>query len=146
MECHQIQPLSDFPVPYVYSAMLNHLDSWVRKGTAPPRADRIKLENPGNPTAKVVTDMYGNGLGGIRNPWVDVPSSTFVSQMTGTSGPCDQVGYNPPLSMSKMEKLYGNSRNYQTRFLAGIDKMVREKWLLAPDAEKLKAQFRAANE
>jgi hypothetical protein len=146
MECQQIQPLSDFPVPYVYSAMLNHLDNWVRKGTAPPRADRIKLENPGSPMAKVVTDMYGNGQGGIRNPWVDVPSSTFVSQMTGTSGPCDQVGYNLPLSMSKMEKLYGNSRNFQTRYFAGIDKMVREKWLLAPDAEKLKAQFRSANE
>jgi len=80
---------------------LNHLDLWVRKGISPPHADRIKVENPGTPQAKIMTDAMGNGLGGIRSPWVDIPSSTFVPQMTGSSGPCDQTGYNLPLNMQK---------------------------------------------
>lgn len=100
------------------------------------------LKNAGTSQASFVRDVQGNAMGGIRSPWVDVPSGTFVPQMTG-AGACNQIGYWIPFSMGKMDALYGNYQNYENKMLAGIDKLVQERWLLKADAEDLKAEIRS---
>jgi hypothetical protein len=122
--------------------MLFNLDQWVRNGVAPPRGDRMTIKNPGTPDAVVATDANGNAIGGIRNPYVDVPAASFVEQMKG-AGACNQIGYWVPFSYRKMQELYGNPRKYEDKVLAGVDKLVKERWLLKDDAEKLKAELRA---
>ena len=52
---------------------LQNLDLWVRDGLAPPHADPILVEN-GAP----VLDEFGNVQGGLRSPYVDVPTSTLA--------------------------------------------------------------------
>ena len=99
------------------------------------------ITNAGAPNAAVATDAHGNGLGGIRNPWVDTPAATFVEQMTG-EGACNQIGYWLPFSYRKMGTLYGGAAKYEARVIAGIDTLVQQRWLLKDDAEKVKAQLR----
>ena len=90
----------------------------------------------------VATDVHGNAIGGIRNPYVDTPEATFVEQKTGP-GACNQIGYWVPFSYRKMNALYGTTAKYESRVLAGIDKLVQQRWLLKDDAEKLKTELRA---
>jgi len=130
-----------FPYEYFIHAMLFNLDEWVRNGVAPPRGDRMMIKNAGTPMAAVATDVHGNAIGGIRNPYVDVPEATFVEQMTGP-GACNQIGYWLPFSYKKMETLYGGAAKYETKVLAGIDKLVQQRWLLKSDADKLKTELR----
>jgi len=140
--CERLEPLNDFPANFFVHAMLSNLDRWIRTGVSPPRAERIALVNAGTSRVAVVNDMFGNPIGGIRSPFVDVPAATYAPGMSGR-GACDQIGYKIPFSMGKMEVLYGNYQNYEAKVLAGIDQLVQQSWLLKPDAEELKAEVRS---
>jgi hypothetical protein len=141
--CEPQEPLPDyFPENYFFHAMLYNLDQWVRNGAAPPHGDRIAVKNAGTPNVSVATDAHGNAIGGIRNPYVDTPAARFVEKMKG-EGACNQIGYWIPFSFRKMEALYGNHQKYEEKVLAGVDKLVQERWLLKDDAEKLKTELRA---
>jgi hypothetical protein len=74
-----VEPLSTFPVQAYMSVALDHLFEWVDKGTVPPRADRILLDrNQFNDGSMMALDEHGNPRGGIRNPYVDVPTAKYV--------------------------------------------------------------------
>jgi len=45
-----------------------------------------------------------------------------------------------PFAPDKLKSLYGRREAYLARFDSGIDQMVQGRWLLAQDAEKLKAE------
>src|SRR6266850_6292058 len=61
--------LLELPVfQYTLNAAFANLDQWVRKGTAPPRAERMTVKDGGTPQATITTDQYGNGMGGVRSP------------------------------------------------------------------------------
>jgi hypothetical protein len=73
------QPLSTFPVQAYMSVALDHLFAWVDKGTVPPRADRIWLDrNQFNDGSMMALDENGNPRGGVRSPYVDVPTVKYV--------------------------------------------------------------------
>jgi len=143
-ECDQHEPMSDFPEIYLVNAMFYNLDEWIRKGTPPPRASRIELINSGTPRASFVDDANGNSTGGLRTPFVDVAAAKYVPSMTGANRQCGDIGYKVPFSMGKMEALYGNYQNYESKVLEGIDRLVADRWMLQPDADKLKAEVRSA--
>src|SRR3546814_9293284 len=56
---------------YVMQAALRALDRWVRTGEAPPIAERLQVSDSG----ALVLDAHGNARGGVRSPWVDVPTA-----------------------------------------------------------------------
>src|SRR5262245_27219208 len=69
-------PVSQFPLQAYFSVALNYLFEWVDKGTVPPHADRIWIDrNSANDGSLMALDEYGNARGGIRNPYVDVPTA-----------------------------------------------------------------------
>jgi hypothetical protein len=49
------------------------------------RASLIEVANGGTPQVTFVTDQFGNAKGGVRTPYVDVPSATY--SVTGTLKP-----------------------------------------------------------
>src|SRR5262245_58910086 len=122
------------------NAAFAHLDRWVRKGTVPPRAERMVVKDSGTPQASIATDEYGNGLGGVRSPYVDVPTATYV---THTPGPaiCRNLGYKIPFDWSRLEKLYGSSKNYASKVNEAVDRLVRQGWVLDSDAKRVKADL-----
>ena len=69
-------PVSRFPLQAYMSVALHHLFEWVDKGKVPPRAERILLDrNVSNDGSLMALDDHGNSRGGIRNPYVDLPTT-----------------------------------------------------------------------
>jgi len=85
-------------------------------------------------------DQLGNGLNGIRTPYVDVPSETFATNSNGP-GPCREMGHSVPFDWAKLETLYGNFKNYSTKVNAAVDKAVKERWFTEADGKKVKAEL-----
>jgi hypothetical protein len=133
--------ITDLPVFQVaVNAAFYNLDQWSRKGVAPPRAERMTLNGPGTPQAAVAVDSYGNGLGGIRSPEVDVPAATYYTHAPGQAT-CRNIGYKVPFDWSRLETLYGSSKGYAAKVNQKIDELVKGKWLLESDAKRLRNEL-----
>jgi hypothetical protein len=137
--------LLEIPIQtYAGDAAFANLDRWVRDGVAPPRAARISVENGGTPQARVVTDQFGNAVGGVRSPYLDVPVATYhVSRPGGQLAPgvrCEEIGYKVPFDWARLEKLYGTSQKYAAKVAESVDRLVRERWLTESDGRKIKAE------
>jgi hypothetical protein len=128
--------LSQFPSAPIYKAAMTHLVDWVMKGVVPPRAARIEMIN-----GEFGRDEFGNAKGGIRSPYVDVPTARYIASAPDPDGKNRvrrMLGLQEPFPEQKLKSLYKTRENYLQLFDAGIDKMVSGGWLLAEDAPKLK--------
>jgi hypothetical protein len=136
--------LIQYPLmPYIYHAVLNHLDNWARKGTTPPHGDRIQIKDADTPKPSVAMDQFGHALGGIRTFWVDYPTVTFTQNSAGP-GFCPELGHSVPLEWSRLEALHGDYKSYTSKVLPSLEKSVREGWITQADANKIKADMTAA--
>jgi hypothetical protein len=143
-------PISQFPLQAYFSVALNYLLEWVDKGKVPPRAERILLDrNTANDGSLMALDEYGNARGGIRNPYVDVPTAKIGVRNEGAVPPianpgawiaargaaaatqmCGLAGYQVALSQEQLKKLYGNKKNYQDRVKRRLDELEKAGWSL----------------
>lgn len=123
---------TDFPVHYLFNAAQAQLDRWAWYGTAPPRADRIQVDA----TGRTVTDRFGNALGGVRTPWLDVPVATYYP----TSSPattCGLQGHRLPFDPTRLKLVYPDHGAYVRPFLAETERLVGQGWLTRPDADAI---------
>jgi hypothetical protein len=145
-----VKPLSTFPNQAYFSVGLYHLFRWVDQGIAPPRALRILLDrDTSNDGSMMALDANGNPLGGIRNPYVDVPTAKYTPINTaaepliknpsayvatnGTQGAeimCRLSAYQEPFSKEKLKQLYGSKRDYVRKVEARLDELERQGWSL----------------
>jgi hypothetical protein len=143
-------PISLFPLQAYFSVALNHLFDWVDKGKAPPRADRILIDrNNANDGSIMAMDELGNAKGGIRNPYVDVPTSRFGVRNEGAVPPianpgawiaergpaaanqmCGLAGYQIAFSKDQLKKLYNNKNTYMDRVKRRVDELEKAGWSL----------------
>ncbi|WP_363508956.1 alpha/beta hydrolase domain-containing protein [Burkholderia sp. LMU1-1-1.1] len=123
--------LYDEPVQMVVSALLDGMDRWVREGTAMPRAPRVERKG-----RSVVRDpATGNMLGGVRPPWISVPSSRYMTDQETNCGLVYDTKI--PYSRAQLRKLYGTSGNYAEQFEQAKARSVKEGYLLPADAATL---------
>ena len=87
----------------VYDAALRHMHAWLKDGTPPPIAARIKVTQ--DKQAKIETDKYGNALGGIRLPDLAVPTAEHRGR--GISKP----------GGNRFAFLYGYARDFTSKEL-----------------------------
>jgi hypothetical protein len=99
MNCNE-GPRSRFPSRIFFDAMLRNLDLWVRYGIRPPHADPIEVLNNAG-----VLDQFGNVVGGLRSPYLDVPTSTWFGNSTGASF-CVIAGHEVPFDAARLQQLY----------------------------------------
>jgi hypothetical protein len=79
-------PLSRYPEQAYMSVALDHLLKWVDQGKVPPRADRILLDrNEYNDGSMMALDEHGNARGGVRNTYVDVPTTRYTIRPAATT-------------------------------------------------------------
>jgi hypothetical protein len=133
-----------YPFGYIADAAFADLTKWLDRGARPPHAPPLETTASG----EVARDRYGNALGGVRTPFVDVPRATYspsdtVSHYTELSGLCILTGYGTPLSDATLRSLYSSHADYVARVKRESDQLVRSGFWLAPDAAKVVAQ--AAN-
>lgn len=144
-QCEPEIALMKLPVmQHVVNASFANLDTWVRDGTPAPRGARVTVENAGTPQARIALDQFGNALGGVRSPYLDVPTATYFAS-TGGGGLCGNLGHKTAFSWSRLESLYGTSRNYAAKVAASVDRLMRERWLTEGDARRVKAEFLVPN-
>ena len=139
-QCEPEMLLMKTPInAYVLDAAFANLTRWVRDGVAPPRAARLVVENGGTPQARVVRDQFGNAMGGVRTPYVDVPIATYHTTSKGETF-CPELGRTEPFDWARLTSLYRNPQNYAAKVAESVDRLVRERWLTEPDGRKIKAE------
>lgn len=129
---------TEYPLELYFSVALHHLFEWVDNGTEPPRGDRIMLDrNIDNDGSLMVLDEHGNPVGGIRNPYVDVPFATYIAGNTLAAGQDQSLGavcflsvYEEPFSKAKLRELYGNKANFLSQFEANLNAHEAAGWSL----------------
>ena len=128
------------PHHYVLEAALSGLNSWVRTGKAPARTAPMQLATGGKPGVmpSLALDPSGIVRGGVRTPWVDVPTirlsgkgdpSSFIGLLAGGGEPFDQA---------TLARLYpGGRADYLDKFTRSLDKAISAGHLLSDDRQEI---------
>jgi alpha/beta hydrolase family protein len=141
-QCTPEIPLMEFPVMrYVVDAAFSNLDRWVRDGVPAPKAERITVQTGGTAKPALALDEFGNAIGGVRSPYLDVPIATYFASTPGP-GTCGNLGRKDAFGWDRLEKVYGSHAKYAATFNQAVDKLVQERWLTESDAKKMKAELR----
>src|SRR6185503_20456755 len=111
---------------------------WVRKGTAPPRAEPIAVEN-----GKPVLDEYGNVKGGVRSPFVDAPTSTWTGSSTGASF-CFIAGHEIRFDRERLRHLYPDHAAYVRAVRQSVTDLVSRRFIVREDGAELIKQAETA--
>lgn len=120
--------LDEFPQWYTLDAAIHALHRWVTTARAPGRAPRIRVTRAG----AIVRDHFGNAVGGVRDPVVDVPVATYH----GDDG-CPLSGVTRPLPAATLAALYPTHRRYVDAVRRDVVRCERAGWLLPYDAADL---------
>lgn len=157
-------PINASSHTYELRAAVAALDNWVRTGTAPPQSPRLEVNST---KTGFVADANGNALGGIRTPQVvaavsklsglgqpgatPAPSqpvgqkTTSSSTAVGAGVLCAIFGTTVPFSASQLATLYPTHQDFVKKWDAATAALVREGYLLAPDARTLDKVAAASN-
>jgi hypothetical protein len=136
-------PLSTLPLlKDAFDAALANLEAWARKGTSPPKAERIALKDEGTAQVSLATDETGTVVGGVRSPWVDAPTWTMFTVSPGP-GTCRELGHTVAFEADRLKTLYPDQKTYAAKVNRSIDRAVKEHLFTAYDAKKMKAELLA---
>jgi hypothetical protein len=152
---HPPNTLADGPVfgAYLYNAMWSNLERQVRHGTAPPHGELIATRN-----GEIERDAFGNALGGVRMPELDVPVATYLPNnevvdelpgiLEGSRGLlnlfCVLTGSVFPFDSATLDTLYPSRGHYLGPYQRRLSQLVRQRFLLTPDARTLRRAAVAA--
>lgn len=121
---------------YVLQAGLAALTTWVRTGAKPPTAPPLAVRE--TPAPQPVPDDLGIARGGIRTPWVDVPTAR-TSGLGGHESPMSLIfGSGEPFDAATLRRLYpGGIAEYLDRFTAALDASIRDGFILAAERAEI---------
>ena len=124
---------STFPVSSFFEASAAHLARWAEKGTAPASVPRMELATL-DKASVAKNDQYGNALGGIRSPFLDVPLAKYEAHSTGAPT-CWQFGNVTPLPAATLKQSYGDAQGYMTKFTKALDAAIKKGYILPLDRQ-----------
>jgi len=138
MNCKE-GPRSRFPSAIAFNAAWRALDNWVRKGIPAPHAEPIRIAN-----GKPILDEFGNLTGGVRSPFVDVPTSTWSGSSTGESF-CFIAGHEDPLDPARLKKIYRDHNTYERKVADDVARLVKLRWITRADGHELIEEAKQAH-
>ncbi len=118
------------PMNYVLSALYDHFTAWIQKGTLPPAAPKMEIENN-----QVKRDANGNGLGGIRLAEFDPPTAIQTGVNSGGRF-CNLYGRYEPFNDAKLAQLYPTHGAYVKAANALTASNMKAGYILPPDAKE----------
>lgn len=138
---------ADGPVffSYVLNALWNNLERQVRWGIAPPEGVQMEV----NPvTQEVLRDVFGNGLGGVRLPSMEVPVATYTpGNVADPSLPaflraignlaCFTGSSVIPFDHETLHDLYPTHEGYVNQVRQAAKSLMGERFLLREEAQTL---------
>ncbi len=146
--CTYPQSSQLIPIYPVGDAALDALDRWVKDGTPPVDSPLVTVI-----AGVIARDGYGNALGGIRLPQIEVPIGRFMGMNETPGDPtCALSGgfdlfdgqpagttINDFWDEPTINQLYRNHGSYVAAFVQAVDRLVAAGFMLEPDAEIAKA-------
>ena len=144
-----LNTLADGPVfgKYHYNAMWFNLNKQVERGHAPPPGVTLTTDGAGT----VQRDAYGNALGGVRLPALDVPIASY-NPPTNQADPnlppflqqignlaCFLGGSTIPFDGATLDELYPNHGTYVSQVVRAANDLARAGLLLPKDRQKIVA-------
>lgn len=129
-------PINDGPAHWLVKAAISALDNWIRTGEPASSAPRLTVNSGQTDFDK---DAVGNSLGGIRTPYVDVPTAILAGSGQG-EGFCRLFGTTELLDASALEALYPSHVEYVNKVNASVDDAVAKGFIVPADAELIKAE------
>ncbi|MBV1691034.1 hypothetical protein KRR38_25980 [Novosphingobium sp. G106] len=128
------------PHHYVVEAAIAALGGWVSSGRAPASTPRLELESGGKAGETATLSLDANGLarGGVRTPWVDVPTI----RLSGKGDPNSFIGMlggsGAPMTKAELAKLYpGGKDDYLKRFTAALDAAIGAGHIVREDRQEI---------
>lgn len=128
------------PHHYVTEAAIAGLDKWVRSGTPPASAPRLVLASGGKAgeTPSLALDANGLAKGGVRTPWVDVPTIRLAGSGNSGSFLAMLVGLGEPFDAATLEKLYpGGKKEYLAQFETALNAAIAAGHILPEDRQEI---------
>jgi hypothetical protein len=133
------QQINTGPQHVVVQAAFTAFVRWVVHGTPPPSPSRFRLKST-HPAA-LALDRYGNVIGGVRTPAVDVPVSTLSGAApAGASTLCSLFGSTTSFSPEMLENIYGSKAHYLALYTTALNRAVTRGYILPADKSMLVAQ------
>ena len=90
---------------YIFESVLVQLKNWIENGTAPLSMDELEVKNV---LLGYKEDAYGNALGGVRLPELEVPTAQYFANTLITG----LVGYKIPFTETELKELYPTHQDY----------------------------------
>ncbi len=81
----------------------------------------------------VVRDEFGNAVGGLRVPWLEVPRRAYLPRCD--CGPA--LGEVVPFDAERLGQLYPDPEDLTRRRRRAVQRLVEDRLLLAEDADAL---------
>jgi hypothetical protein len=135
------KPVNRGPQHYVMHTAVRRLWKWMRHpGSPPPSSPSISI----GPDGQVVRDRFGNAVGGIRTPQLDVPVATLSGFGNTPAGFCGLFGTTEAFTPEQLVGIYGTKTNYQYAFIVATAHMLDTRFLLREDALSVIAETVAA--
>ena len=138
---------TDFPVNagpqqhYIGQAALDALVAWAAGGPVPPQAPRLELDAAG----QLACGEHGIARGGIRTPWVDVPTATLSGLGQSGDGFAVLAGRTDLFDPQTLQRLYpGGRADYLDRFAASLDATITAGFLRPEDRAEILALAQAS--
>jgi len=122
---------TQFPSGPFYQGALVNLVNWLTKGMSPPTAPPIEILD-----GKIVQDEFGNASGGLRSPYVDLPTARYIAARYLRN----LIGVEIAFPQARLQSLYRSPAAYLQRFDRGIDELIERRWISAADGKRLKTE------
>jgi len=124
-----VLPPNAGPQHYVVHTALRDLRTWMRSPwKLPPSSPRIQVDAQG----VIARDVFGNSLGGIRSPQLDVPAAT-LSGFGNSPNLCTLFGTTTKFTPTRMTGIYGSRDVYLGLYLALEYRALDSKFMLPED-------------
>jgi hypothetical protein len=125
-------PYNDGQEHYVLDAAMSALTGWATGGAAPAHSAQLVVDGSGTNYER---DAFGNAVGGIRTPSVDVPVSTLSGIDNPPAGPgvgsfCLLFGTTTPFTSAQLQALYPTRHDYVSQVAAAAEIARRQGFLL----------------
>jgi hypothetical protein len=139
------EPINSGPQQhYVLMAALAHLDRWAREGTPAPHAPLLATTGEGD-TLALELDEHGNVRGGLRTPWMDVPTAVLSGRGATGAGFTMLFGVTRPFDPATLSALYpGGIDEYLGMFEVAAESARTNGYLLAEDIPEIIGVARAS--
>jgi hypothetical protein len=136
-------PINSGPQHFVLDAAVAALNRWVRRGAAPPHAPRLDIVRA--PLPAIARDPFGNAVGGIRTPELDVPIATYSGLGQTGSSFCFIFGTTRPFDAATLARLYPDHATYVTKVTRAARRAASARFLRRPDAKLIEAAASASD-